>query len=684
MCEERAKLVLQSLDDNVDPCDDFYGYVCNNWMRSNPVPDDRARFSSFDSLRIKLQQRLKDILERATYKTENQNITDKVILAYRACTNDSIGEESKFNSLKQLLEGAGFQDWPVSVQWGTAPPWEDLFASVYRKMGLSLIMSASVVLDLKNATQYVISFDQPMFGLGRNQLLNMSAPQNEPIVKAYKTYAAESIRIFQPHLSDEDIDAIVDDFVLFEAELAKRTRSPEERRNMESLYHRNTILMLGQEFKGLNWLRLLNNIFAAINTTLTEDEIVVLREPGYYTSALAYIKGVKPTTLYNYIGWRVVQSFAPTATKRFRDLEFQFGKVVQGVKKSIPVWQRCISTISSIMDHPMGRLYIDAEFSPQAKEDMESMVKDLKEAFSVLLKQNTWMDTVTKKEAAEKLDTIIENIAYPDWLKNDTFLNERYNLVHEVAPGTPFLDTYMNFRNNNVFKRLKKLRTTYNRSEEWSSGPAVVNAFYNPTANSITFPAGILQSPFYAYGLPSSVNMGAIGMIIGHEITHGFDDTGSQFDSVGNLRNWWTQETRQKFVQRAKCFIEQYGGIVDEQAAMKLNGVNTQGENIADNGGIREAFRAYRIGLAKRGKYAESALPGLERFTSDQMFFISTATAWCTNTRTEELKNILQYDAHSPSRYRVNLPMGNFEEFSRAFNCPDGSRMNVSQKCVLW
>lgn len=684
VCQERARLVLESLDESVDPCDDFYGYVCNKWMRQNPVPDDRPRFSIFDSLRIKLMHQLKDILEKAPFKVENQNVTDKVAIAYRACTNESISEELKFDSLKEFLSSMGFSKWPMPVGWDSAPPWEETFARVFRKTGLSFIISASVVQDLKNATYFIISLDQPGFGIGRNQLLNQTSANNAPIVRAYKTYASDSIRLFQPQMGAGEREAVVDDIVNFESQLAKMTRSPEERRNMNSLYHRMTMARLMLDYPELDWLRLFNNIFDVINMTLTEDEEIVLREPQFYSSVLQFLKSVRRSTLYNYVGWRLVQGFGPLASGRMRDLEFEFGRVVQGVRKSLPVWQRCIAILSAVMDHPVGRLYIDNEFSPQAKEDMVSMVKDLKEAFSALLQQNNWMDYTTKKEAAKKLEGIIDNIAYPDWLKNNTYLNNRYDHVDKVVPEKPFLDMYMNFRQNNIFKRLKKLREFSNRSEEWHSGSAVVNAFYSPNANSITFPAGVLQSPFYDYGLPSSVNMGAIGMIIGHEITHGFDDTGSQFDSDGNLRNWWTEETRRKFSERAKCFIDQYGSILDPQAQMHLNGINTQGENIADSGGIREAFRAYRISLAKTGNPLGVALPGLERFTSDQMFFISTATAWCANTRTEELKNILQYDSHSPAKYRVILPMGNFEEFSRAFSCSANSRMNLSRKCVLW
>ncbi|CAN7998346.1 unnamed protein product, partial [Ixodes hexagonus] len=569
----------------------------------------------------------------------------------------AVSEESKFDSLKDLLSSVGFSRWPMPVTWDSAPPWEETFARVFRRTGLSFIISTGVVQDLKNATYYIISLDQPGFGIGRNQLLNMTTAQNEPIVAAYKKYASESIRLFQPQLSDAERGALVEDIVQFEAQLAKRTRSPEERRNMNSMYHRMTMARLALDFPGLDWLQLYNSIFEVINITLTEDEEIVLREPEFYTSVLQFVKTVprQVSTLYNYVGWRLVQGFGPTASARMRDLEFEFGRVVQGVKKSMPVWQRCIGSISTVMDQPIGRLYIDHEFSPQAKEDMVSMVKDLKEAFSALLQQNNWMDDITKKQAAEKLDGIIDNIAYPDWLKNNTYLNSRYDHVEEVVPGKPYLGVYMNFRQNNVLKRLKKLREFHNRSEEWHSGSAVVNAFYSPNANSITFPAGVLQSPFYGYGLPSSVNMGAIGMIIGHEITHGFDDTGGQSTSVrAGQQAVLSLEGSAQGASQSESLLATAGSLCASQSTSRERGRHFPPNSVerASTWRLSLIFQAYRISLAKAGNPNGVALPGLERFTSDQMFFISTATAWCANTRTEELKNVIQYDTHSPANYR--------------------------------
>lgn len=683
VCHERAQLILQSMDESVDPCQDFYGYVCNNWMRNNPIPDERARFSKFDRLRLKVLHQLRDILEKAPYKVDGQNVTDQVVLAYHCCTNESISEETKYAALRAMFSSVGIHDWPRPVGWLEAPSWEELFVQAYTKTGLSFIMATGVGVDLKNTSVYVISFDQPGFGIGRNQLINMTTPNNEPIVRAYKKYMAGSIRFMQPSLSDSAVDAVVEDIINFESQLARRTRSPEDRRVFDTMYNRRTVANLSAEFPQVDWLTILNRIFEPINLTMTEEEDVVMREPEYYNSTLDFLKTVEGATIYNYVGWRLMQNFGPTSSKLLRKLEFDFVRVVQGVEKILPIWQRCIGSISALLDHPMGRLYIDKEFSPQAKEDMDSLVADLKVAFSALLQQNDWMDDYTKEQAANKLNAIVDNIGYPTWLTNNTHLNSRYDIIKPIIPGTPFLKVYLNVRFNGMVKRLQKLRTTFNRSEEYV-GSAVVNAFYNRVANSIAFPAGILQSPFYGYGLPPSVNMGAIGSIIGHEITHGFDDAGSQFDFEGNLRNWWTHDTRNKFLERAKCFIDQYGTIVDPQADMNLNGINTQGENIADNGGIREAFRAYRISLAKLGKPNGIALPGLERFTSDQMFFISTATAWCTNMRTQELKNDIQYDTHSPSKYRVNIPMGNLVEFSHAFGCPEGTPMNLTHKCILW
>ncbi|CAN8016248.1 unnamed protein product [Ixodes persulcatus] len=309
---------------------------------------------------------------------------------------------------------------------------------------------------------------------------------------------------------------------------------------------------------------------------------------------------------------------------------------------------------------------------------MDDLVAVINSTFGEMLENNTWMDESTRQEAMKKLHKIVAKIGYPPWILNDTYLNGLYEYVPGVFLNYSFLNVLNGLNLNLEIQELLSLRKPYNKEDEWYTGAAVVNAFYSPFTNDITFPAGILQPPFFQDGVPSSINMGAIGAVIGHEITHGFDDGGDQFDADGQLRDWWTEKAQAEFLKRAECFIEQYSNVTVKEVNLTLNGVNTQGENIADNSGLRAAYLAF-----KKFNDTDLVLPSLN-LTGDQLFFLSNAMVWCQNIREERLRIDVQYDPHSPAKYRVNLPMGNSQDFLEAFSCSAESHMNITKKCTMW
>jgi predicted metalloendopeptidase len=300
-----------------------------------------------------------------------------------------------------------------------------------------------------------------------------------------------------------------------------------------------------------------------------------------------------------------------------------------------------------------------------------------------MFNSNEWLDEETKKKAIEKLEHIIENAGYADWLLNNTVLLQEYDFVKPFKPNATFesamyMRTYMSRRSHiKVYQKVDK-------SKEWPMGPAVVNAAYEPTQNSITIPAGILNLPFFNGSRPGYLNYGAMGAVIGHEITHGFDDEGSQYDLIGNLKNWWTDKAKNRFLNRTQCFIDQYSAVLDDRVNMHLNGKNTVGENLADNGGLRAAFLAYALHVKETG--ADQDLPGLEEFTPEQLFFMSYANNWCTRQRDEALRQSILYDPHSPPKYRTNVVLSNFDPFGKAFGCKRGDPMfpDPQKQCHLW
>ncbi|KAL1429268.1 hypothetical protein MTO96_016481 [Rhipicephalus appendiculatus] len=421
------------------------------------------------------------------------------------------------------------------------------------------------------------------------------------------------------------------------------------------------------DIKSVPLRHLLTKEFSKVNITLFGNETVELFALEYYDKLNTFLQNVNCTTLYNYAGLREALNWAELASEEFRNASFELKKVTSGVAAEKPRWEECVKTVNTLMTEVVSYLYVQRNFSEEAKEE-----------------ESQWMDNDTKITAVGKLAKMGAKIGYPDWLLNVTYLEKLYVYVPRLQLNTSFLEIYYALYRNHWMRTLMKLGQPYNRNSEWSRGAAVVAAYYTPSSNEMVFPAGILQAPFYQRGLPRSLNFGAIGFVIGHEMTHGFDDRGGQFDADGALREWWTNKTRTEFNKRAECFISQYGNITDEKANMTLNGNNTVGENIADNGGLRIVFKAYDTFLQDECQGVDTRLPGLTNLSGKQLFFIADAMMWCSSSTVQRLKLQIQYDVHSPAQYRVNMPMKNFAEFSEVFKCSANSTMNPAQRCTLW
>jgi membrane metallo-endopeptidase-like protein 1 len=365
--------------------------------------------------------------------------------------------------------------------------------------------------------------------------------------------------------------------------------------------------------------------------------------------------------------------------QRFIELWSELKQALTGADQDSSRWRTCVNFVHENFGMAVGRMFVTKHFDERAKANALSMIGDIRAAFIELLDEVTWLDNNTRTVARQKAAAMTENIGYPDYILNNTALDKDYEDVR-IDPKKYF-ENVLSILNITTQISLRQLRQPVDKMR-WSTPPAVVNAYYSNTKNRIMFPAGILQPPFYHENYPKFLNYGGIGMVIGHEITHGFDDMGRQLDKDGNLKQWWTDDVISTFKSRAQCIIDQYSNYSVTDVNLNLNGHRTQGENIADNGGLKQAFRAYRRLIERQGQ-EEPVLPGLN-MTSNQLFFLNFAQIWCGTARPESYIQYIRTNLHSPGQFRVIGTLSNSVDFAEAFHCPVNSRMNPANKCQVW
>ncbi|XP_065287847.2 neprilysin-1-like [Dermacentor albipictus] len=684
VCVRRAKLISESLNTSVDPCDDFYSYACGGWMATHSIPGSESSTGSLDLLNDELQKTLKDILENMAPVYEDQNVSDKAAVAYNACLAVPTSKDRRDVAIK-LLNESGIAQWPAHNESEDHTRNFGNNVDVLSKTGILSILQVSVGRDAKNLTSRVIQLDQVDFRLvGRNQLIHPQDEYNKPIINAYKNVIRAAMKFMTPNLREDLLTKLSNELVDFEGRLANLTVPPEERRNLKKIYHRTTIKNLQRNFSNVPLLNLLRKEFSKANVSLNENETVEIYGLDYYRRLNDFLQTTKPDTLYNYAGLQTILDWVTHVSKDTWNASLELSKVSSGVLEETPRWKVCVGLVNSAMREVVGYHYVLRKFSGNAKKEVEDLVSKILGVFKDRLQEIQWMDNETRKAAEQKLRKMGLKIGYPEWLFNKTYVEECYRYVPALLPNTAFAEILYRIATNHWIMTMLKLRQPYDNNKEWVVGPAVLNAFYNPNSNEMVYPSGVLQGVFYEHGLPRSINFGAIGMVVGHEMTHGFDDTGSEFDADGALKQWWTNDTRSLFLKKSKCFEYQYGNITDDAANMKLNGKNTLGENIADNGGLRMAFKAYERFLKNERRNDDTRLSGLEHLSGRKLFFIANAMVWCSLARPQHLKLQIQYDPHSPSHYRVNVPMANMPAFAAAFKCPKNSLMNKKKRCTLW
>ncbi|CAL8073146.1 unnamed protein product [Orchesella dallaii] len=684
-CLDAALDILNAINMTVDPCKDFFQYSCGRWLANNPVPPSASRWSRFNRLRDEVNNVTQAILNEDPNDADAKPI-NQVKEFYQSCIDVDAIEAVGLEPLTQIIgEFGGWQLVNPGVWNSTAFDWLKSVADVRRRSLQSAIISMYVSADIKNTTKSVIYLDQPGFGLPRGVLIT---PENyTALVDAYETYIVEVATELGTSQTEAQLRTGARAIINLEVEMAKISSSDEARYDMERIYNPYMLNDYQDITDGIDaqfsiaWKSYLDQVFSSSGVEIVEAEPIVVNEVEYIQNLILILKDAEPETVANYILWRLVAGLVPDTNSAMRNITFKFQQALTGATVPSTRDVTCANAANGVFGMAIGVKYIEAVFDDEAKTEVNELVENLRASFKQMVEVAEWMQNETKTAAIAKADAIRSFMAYPDWLEDKEAVEEFYA---GLELGESYFTSQLNLALYRMDKGLKGLREPTNR-DEWVMYPGVVNAAYSPEMNSITFPAGILQPPFFGKIRPKSQNYGGIGVVIGHEITHGFDNQGSQFDKDGNFQNWWDNVTKVEYDERAQCMSDQYSGFFAEAANLNVNGDLTLGENIADNGGLRESYRAYQKYIEDNGP--EGRLPGLEHLSTNQLFFLGYANIWCESITPEGLVNQILTDPHSPAEFRVKGPVRNNAEFAEAFMCPedaDGMNPPVEDECTVW
>ncbi|XP_014207208.1 neprilysin-4-like isoform X2 [Copidosoma floridanum] len=680
-CIRTAARVMNGLNRSVEPCQDFYKFACGGWIAKNPIPQNQISWDQLNLLREELVKNLRILLEEPDRDDEPKAV-GKARSFYRTCMDTASAEAMGLTPVFESMARLGL---PREIPLEDKDTFEFdlawLAGASHRQLGINVMLSFYISEDVRNTSRNRMMMEQVLTGfLSERYLLDPQRFQTE--IEEYKKYIKSMVELIGAGERSADF---AEEILEFSTKIAKILSTPEERRSANHLFYDITVHELQQATDigaaQWNWTTYLDSAFNNTNVTIvpSEDRVIVMDLD--YLRKLSQLLDVTPRpTLARYVWWSVFSSLAPLTLQRFHDLGFEFTRKAFGLKEMTPRWKRCTSNVNSAFGMALSYVYVLRHFDGEAREKALKMLTDVRMAFDSMVSELDWMDGDTRARAHRKLHAMRPFVGFPEWIMNPDKLDAFYKRA-EVIEGKLF-ETFLKLTDVNVRKSLRSLREKPDKNR-WISTGTTVNAFYSAILNSVTFPAGILHPPFYGNGL-ESINYGAMGAIMGHELTHGFDDQGRRYDENGNLRQWWSDETLKHYQSKVECIIKQYGSyrLPELGNNFTVNGINTQGENIADNGGIREAYRAYEK-LRSRSPN-QLALPGLVDYSQEQLFFIGFAQVWCGNNTNGALKSKLIEGVHAPNHFRVIGTLSNNADFAKAWKCPIGSPMNPAHKCILW
>jgi predicted metalloendopeptidase len=654
-----ASMDLDAIDRTADPCTDFYQFACGNWVKKNPVPGDQSRWGRFNELFLQNQWILRGILEDAAKQDPGRDaLTQKIGDFYAACMDTSAANKKGIAPIKEDLERIAAMKSNDEIV--------PIIVDLHNK-GVSALFDFGSGQDFKDASKVIAQADQGGLGLPDREYYLSGEGKFPGFRDAYVAHISNMLKLagYQPQQAADAATRIL----AFETKLAQASMDPTSRREPSNVYHPMTVDQANTLAPKLAFARYIDGVHAPRVTTIN------VATPDFFKQVSELAASAPLQDWKDYLTWQTVRDSARWLSDPFYAEYFNFyGKTLRGQAEPTPRWKRCVTATDDELGEALGQAYVKKAFGPEAKSRMDELVANLEASLGADIQGLDWMTDATKQQAIVKLKAIENKIGYPQkWRDYSSVQIKPDDLIGNLEQTSSF----------EFHRQLNKIGEPVDK-QEWGMTPPTVNAYYDPSMNNINFPAGILQPPFFDKNIDDPVNYGGIGVVIGHELTHGFDDEGRQFDAQGNLRDWWTAADAKAFEQHAACVVNEYNGFTAVEIngqPVKLNGKLTLGENTADNGGLRISYAALQNDMKKKGEDPNAKKDG---FTPAQRFFLGFGQVWCENNKPEASLLSAKTNPHSPGKYRTNGSVQNFPEFGKAFGCKVGQPMMPQNPCRVW
>ena len=651
-------LDVADLDRTVDACDNFYRFSGGNWLKNNPLPDYASRWGPRNLLGERTQKLLRQILENAAANrsaapgSDAQKVGDFYAAAMDTAAIERAGLEPLRPELARIAALRNRAQLP-----GLIAHEHELQTGVFFRGGVQV--------DEKNTTRYVVQMDQGGLTLPDRDYYFKDDARTAKVKAAYRAYLTQVFGLLGDKPAEAQRNAVA--VARIETRLAKAARTRVELRDPQANYNQMALAVAQKRYPALG----LPELLAAQH--LGQAQEVIVGQPAFFDELSTVLKTEPLADLKTYMRWHLVRSVAPALPAAYADAAFAYSQALTGAKQQPARWKRAQTATDQNLGEAFGQLYVDQAFSPAAKQKALEMVNNVKASLAEHIQTNTWMSAPTKAEALKKLGTLHVKIGYPDvWKDYSKLIITRVSYVQNLLAARAW----------DSRQELAHFGGAIDRNE-WGMTPSTINAYYNPPLNEIVFPAGYLQPPFFDPRADDAVNYGAIGGVMGHEMTHGFDDQGRQYDAQGNLRDWWTPADAAEFTKRAAIVARQYDAF-SPLDSVHVNGKLTMGENLADFAGLTIVYGALEKQLQQR--YGAGPRPNFDGFTPEQRFFLSWAQLRRSNIRPEALRQQILTDPHSPDQYRTIGPIMNMPQFQAAFGCKEGSKMTriAADRAVIW